>query len=277
MATAYADAGAALPIGARVRRHLSGALLPGLSRRIENSMRMPSMKIGKDTPMPSRVSDDGQRSFRVLSVLCAAMASLAFSSSSCAALFEDSMSMETTPIEFEMAGARYRIPRNYIYSMDNWAGGPQKNVSLRMVIPSLKPFSPETKACMLKTAKPRCRVYDVEMVNSFTVPESGFENLRDMFIKPYPKKGMYGFDLYEIGPESARKEFYRRVIDGRIMIFECFVDEIAREIYRGCRHVSKTNSGAYFYYHFSGNLGLKDAIEVDDGIKSLIDSFSIGS
>lgn len=213
--------------------------------------------------------------FRGLGFLSAVMLSLVFSASSWAALFEDSMSMETTPIEFEMAGARYRIPRNYIYSMDNWAGGPQKNVSLRMVVPDLKPFSSETEACMLRKAEPPCRVYDVEMVNDFTLSEVGFENSRDSFIKPYPRKGMYGFDLYEIGPESAREELYRKVVSGRAMVFSCLVSDIGKKTYRICDHVSKTKSGAYFYYHFSGDRGLVDAVEVDFGIENLIDSFSI--
>ena len=102
------------------------------------------MKVEQGTSMPSKNSRRRQRRLQPHLILCVAMASLVLTSSSWAALFEDSMSMETTPIEFEMAGARYRIPRNYIYSMDNWAGGPQDNVSLRMVIPDLKPFSPET-------------------------------------------------------------------------------------------------------------------------------------
>jgi hypothetical protein len=161
--------------------------------------------------------------------------------------------------------------------MDNWAGGPQKNVSLRLVIPDLEPFSPETEACMLRTAKPPCRVYDVEMVDDFTVSENGFENFEKSFVKPNPKKGMYGFDVYEIGPKDAREEFYKIEVNGRAMIFKCFVDEIDRVVYRGCRHVSKTNSGAFFYYHFSGNRGLRDAVKVDLGIKHLIDSFSIGN
>jgi len=203
------------------------------------------------------------------------MASILFGASSKAALFEDSMSMETTPIEFEMAGARYRIPRNYIYSMDNWAGGPQKNVSLRLVVPDLKPFSSETEACMRRTAKSSCRVYDVEMVNNFTLSEVGFENSKDLFLSHHPKKGVYGFDLYEIGPENARDERYRKVVDGREIVFDCLVSKVERDQYRICDHVAKTVSGAYFYYHFPGDPGLKDAIEVDNSIRDLIDSFSI--
>jgi hypothetical protein len=219
----------------------------------------------------------GQEGFRLFAILCAAMASLILSTSVMAALFEDSMSMETTPIEFEMAGARYRIPRNYIYSMDNWAGGPQKNVSLRMVVPSLKPFSPETEACMLRKARPRCKVYDVEMVPDFTTSEVGFENSKDIFIKPYSKEARYGCDLYEIGPESAREELYRKDVDGGAVVFSCMIGKIERKAYRNCEYVSKTRTGVHFYYRFSGDDDFKDAVEIDVGIRELIDSFYIGS
>lgn len=233
------------------------------------------MNIALANSSPSGTSDNGPSSFRAFLILCVAMAGLTLSSSLRAALFEDSMSMDTNPIEFEMAGARYRIPRNYIYSMDNWAGGPQKNVSLRMLVPDLKPFSPETEACMLGKVKPRCRIYDIEMVNDFTTSEIGFENSKHMFIDQRPKQGMYGFDLYEIGPENARSERYKKMIDGRAVVFKCLVDKDSHnKIHRICDHVSKTNSGAYFYYHFPGNPGLEDAVEVDDRIRNLIDSFS---
>lgn len=218
----------------------------------------------------------GHGCFKFLGVLCVAMVSLVISSPLRAALFEDSMSMETTPIEFEMAAGRYRIPRNYIYSMDNWAGGPQKNVSLRMVVPDLKPFSPETETCMLRTARPPCRVYDIELVNDFTLSEVGFENSRGLFRNKRPKKGVYGFELYEIGPENAREELYRKDIGGRVVVFSCLLSDIEQKTYRICDHVSRTDSGVYFYYHFSGDRGLKDAVEVDLGIQNLIDSFYVG-
>jgi hypothetical protein len=113
-------------------------------------------------------------------------------------------------------------------------------------------------------------------VNDFTLSEVGFENSKYLFRNKNPKKGPYGFDLYEIGPERARDERYRKVIDGRVVVFDCLMSKLGRETYRICDHVSKTRSGAYFYYHFSGDRGLKDAVEVDDGIRRLIDSFSIG-
>jgi len=34
-------------------------------------------------------------------------------------------STDTTPVAFSVGGIRYRIPRDYIITMDNWNGGPQ--------------------------------------------------------------------------------------------------------------------------------------------------------
>lgn len=235
------------------------------------------MRVERAMSMRSQRRCCGHGRFRFIGVFCAILATLAFSASAHSALFEDSMSMDATPIEFEMAGARYRIPRNYIYSMDDWSGGPQKNVSLRMVVPGLKPFSPETKDCMLRTARPPCRVYDVEMVPDFTTSEVGFENSKRHFIESNPKRGMYGFEVYQSGPESARIEYYRKMVDSRAINFKCLIGKIERKTYRICDHVSKTRTGAHFYYHFSGDDGLKDAVEIGVGVRDLIDSFYIGN
>jgi hypothetical protein len=61
-------------------------------------------------------------------------------------------SSETTPADFTIAGVHYRVPRNYIVTMDKWAGGPQEVVTLRVTIPDLKPLDAGTSACLL--AKP---------------------------------------------------------------------------------------------------------------------------
>jgi hypothetical protein len=57
-------------------------------------------------------------------------------------------STDATPVEFSIGNDRYRIPRNYLVTMDNWNGGPQSLVSLHVNIPDLAPFSEKTRACL---------------------------------------------------------------------------------------------------------------------------------
>src|SRR5215469_4758726 len=56
----------------------------------------------------------------------------------------------TAPVDFSVGGVRYRVPRNYLLRMDNWSGGPQDGVTLRVATPSFKPFSKENEACFAK-------------------------------------------------------------------------------------------------------------------------------
>jgi hypothetical protein len=37
-------------------------------------------------------------------------------------------SLDTTPVEFSIAGTIYRAPRNYLITMSDWTGGPQEFV-----------------------------------------------------------------------------------------------------------------------------------------------------
>lgn len=187
-------------------------------------------------------------------------------------VFDNAMSMDTTPIEFDIGGGHYRIPRNYIYQMDHWGGGPQQIVSLRVVYPGFKPFGPETKDCMLR--KKRCRIYELILEDRFPTIEDGFKENDKLFNKPYPQHGPYGFQLFTIGPVIARGESYRKIINGNQIIFECVSDN-PEERYTVCHHVVRTRSGATIFYFFSFD-ELQDAVVVDAGLRDLVDSFSVG-
>ncbi|MBR8140853.1 hypothetical protein KDW55_00535 [Burkholderia sp. AU19243] len=192
-----------------------------------------------------------------------------------AGLLEDEMSMDATPIDIELAGARYRIPRNYLYNMDDWNGGAQKNVSIRVVYPGFKPFGPGTKDCMLKLNGGHCRIYDVYVTENLAVSEIGFNNFKRLFREPYPKNGPYGFQLFEIGPDNSRIEFYRKNIGGMSIVFDCSLDKSYADD-AICHHVARTESGATISYFFVRSEGLGDAVEVDLGLRALIDSFYTG-
>lgn len=214
-------------------------------------------------------------STKLMLVMSFVAAALMFSCAVNAGILDDSTSMDTTPIEIELAGSRYRIPRNYLFQAENWKGGPQELVSIRVVYPGFKPFRPDTKDCMLRLNKARCRVYDVVILNKFPASEEGFDNLQKLFRKPYPKQGPYGYEVFEIGPEEARTEYYRQTSDRGQMIFDCDLNK-KTEIDAICHHVAHASTGAALSYFFMRNGGLSDAAEVDLGLRNLIDSFYIG-
>jgi hypothetical protein len=202
-------------------------------------------------------------------------AALMFTCTTRAAILEDSRSMDTTPIEIELAGARYRIPRNYLFKADNWKGGPQERVSMRVVHPGFRPFGPDTRACILKLSKARCRIYEVAVLDKFPSSEEGFDNVRTSFRKQRPTRGPYGFEVFEVGPDAARSEYYRKIVDGKPIVFRCHVNK-TEESDGVCHHVAHTKTGAALSYFFMKNSELADAVEVDLGLRKLIDSFYIG-
>ncbi|RKP44404.1 hypothetical protein [Trinickia fusca] len=187
-----------------------------------------------------------------------------------AGIFDDAMSADTTPVEFSVGSGHYRMPRNYIFQMTNWRGGPQGTVSLRVVYPGFKPFGPDTQDCMLR--KIRCRIYEIVMVDDFYTSEETFDSRNR-----YPKRGPYGFELFEVGPDDARVEYYRKKFKGEMIFFDCIVNDIRGVRNAICHHVERIGSGSFISYYFTRNEELADASEVNEGLRKFIDSFSAGN
>jgi hypothetical protein len=188
-----------------------------------------------------------------------------------AGIFEDARSMDPTPIDIEMAGAHYRIPRNYLFQMDNWRGGPQELVSLRVFYPGFKPLGPDTKDCN----HARCRIYEVALLDRYTTTEESPINQLMGSNSKVGKAGPYGFRLYEQGPDNGRIEYYRKIVDGKSIMFYCLLNKTSEDD-AVCHHVARTRSGATISYFFMRNKELKDAVEVDLGLRALVDSFYVG-
>jgi hypothetical protein len=191
--------------------------------------------------------------------------------SSYADVLENRISTETRPVEFDIGGGHYAIPRNYLYQMDGWKGGRQDVVSIRLEYPTLRPAEEHNKDCFFQ--KKVCRLYDVVLLSSAMETTEIFSNMTKLFREPYPKHGPYDLELYEVGPESARQQFYRKVIDGRSIVFICdYFDNRGRRD-AVCHNVTRTRSGATFSYYFPFE-DLHDAVGVNKKLKNLVNSFS---
>jgi hypothetical protein len=189
-----------------------------------------------------------------------------------ASILENKISMETRLVEFDIGGGHYAIPRNYLYQMDSWNGGPQEVVSIRLDYPELSPVVDDNKDCFLR--RKVCRLYDLVMLDTAMETTRIFSNMTDLFHKPYPKHGPYGLELYEVGPENARIEFYRKITDGHTVVFICDLFDNRGKRDAICHNVTRTRSGATLSYYFP----IKDlhaAAEVDKKLRDLIDSFSL--
>jgi len=193
-------------------------------------------------------------------------------------------SLDTYPVEFSVGGINHRVPRNYLATMDDWNGGPQGIVTLRVNLPDLKPYSQETFNCF--TAKPLDRPPGCEPF-SFRIygpggpaPASGaeaFEWSRHLFHSQVPIEGPYGLEKYEVGPDNARAEFYRKADDDRAPLYACKIfDNHGRRDGLCNPFGDRVETGAELKFFF--NLShLNDITQIDANLRKLVEGFTIHS
>jgi hypothetical protein len=190
-------------------------------------------------------------------------------------------SLETYSVEFSVGGINYRIPRNYLTTMDNWNGGPQGLVTVTVNLPDLKPLSRDTLACF--TAKPPDRPSGCEPF-SFRINGTGgpsadeaFANMRHLFHSQVPIEGPFGFEKYEIGPENARLEYYRKIENGQTHVYGCQIFDNHGQRDGLCDPNSdRVATGAIIKFFF--NLKhLHDIGEIDTNLRKLVEGFTLKS
>jgi hypothetical protein len=191
-------------------------------------------------------------------------------------------SLDTYPVEFSVGGIHYRVPRNYLTTMEDWSGGPQGLVTLRINLSDLKPYSQDTFNCF--TAKPLDRPPGCEPF-SFRVygpggpsPASGaeaFERSRNLFRSQIPIQGPYGFEMYEVGPDNARAEFYRKTDDDRLPLYACKIFDNHGRRDGLCDPLGdRVETGAELRFFF--NLShLKDITQIDAELRQLVLGFTV--
>lgn len=188
---------------------------------------------------------------------------------------------DTTPIEFSIDNVHYRMPRNYIVSMENWRGGPQGMVSIRINFYDLKPLSPEMTWCYIlprgATERPQgCYIIQVNISPSGSLtPDQAFENSRGLFRSQVPITTPFGLEKYEVGRDSVMSEHYRLRRDGQTFFFHCAVGPAGEEgtCYPAIDTLPNGNGINFF---FPGRL-LEGAVMFDERIRDLIENFEISS
>jgi hypothetical protein len=188
-------------------------------------------------------------------------------------------SLDSTPVEFSIAGIQFRMPRNYLITMDNWNGGPQGLVTVRLSFPDLQPITDTNRKCV--TGPPLWGHSACEYVE-FTINQPGsltaeqaFENSRDIYRNQTPITAPFGFEKYEIGPENARLEDYRKVENGRTLFYTCIIQYVSGERNGLCSTTrDQLPSGAGLFFFFNMN-HLHDIAEIDAKLRNLVESFTI--
>jgi hypothetical protein len=176
-------------------------------------------------------------------------------------------------IELNIGNAKYRIPRNYISRMSDWNGGPQTYVIIRVTYPGLKPFGAEARVCAHQRAS--CRTYEVTLRDKANIRQDGIFGKEGPEHPERGEPGPYGFTLFAEGEENARWNLYRKTVSGSVFVFVCPSSRVGGKIYAVCAREAHASSGATLTYIFGENQ-LRDAIDVDQSLRKLVDGFFVG-
>ena len=131
---------------------------------------------------------------------------------------------DDTPVIFTVGSIRYRIPRSYLVQMDNWNGGKQDLVSIRVDLSDMHPLSLKMPSChVTDTGIAGCRPFEFKIETPGSVStEEGFRNT-EAFVFPHqkPEAGPDGFEKFEIKSQEARTEYYHKVSGGQTLFYIC--------------------------------------------------------
>jgi hypothetical protein len=148
-------------------------------------------------------------------------------------IFQPRPSFDTTPVTVKIVDAVYRIPRNYLTLLE------PAIPTLRLSWPGLQPLTAETQKCfgtIAQSERVGCGSFSFLLRGSRGPGPGGraltnsekFENFRKSSPSATWRPGPFGYDIYSIGPEQARHEYYRRV-DGDIFFSCSFSGEEGRK------------------------------------------------
>jgi hypothetical protein len=188
-------------------------------------------------------------------------------------------STDTAPIELSVNGVHYRIPRNYLTTMENWSGGPQALVTLRVNVPDLKPMTEETHACFTVAPSdrpPGCDPFEFHIEGRGMVSaDEAFANVRHLFHSQKPIEGPFGYAKYEIGPETARGEYYRKSEGGRTLLYWCQIVYIHDKRDGICSPIGdRVSTGSELTFFFDLEQ-LADIDQIDANLRKLVEGFNI--
>jgi hypothetical protein len=195
-------------------------------------------------------------------------------------------SADTTPLYFKSGKVRYKIPRNYIVRMFDWSMRRRDDiVTMRVTYPGFEPYSEKTKDCLTKPPLywPK-GCFPVEFwigvgkgdgdTGRVLTDEDKFNNARNLFHSQTPKPGPAAFEMYETGPDNARTETYRKKHGAQTIFIQCIIFDSNGKRNAICDNTgTPLSTGGFFSYRFYLDQ-MKDAEEIDTGLRKLVISFT---
>jgi hypothetical protein len=192
------------------------------------------------------------------------------------AIFTPRPSFETSPVTVSVVDVVYQIPRNYLTHLE------PAIPTLKVTWPGLKPLTEETQKCfgsILQGEEAGCTSIELRILGSRGPGPRGraltngemFQNFIKLNPSVRPRRGPLDFEIYDVGPEEARIETYRRV-DGDIY-FHCLISgEADRKRGGVCNDGFRLDDLKHIQFFFPLPL-IADVPEIEAGIRRLVASF----
>ena len=188
-------------------------------------------------------------------------------------IFGEKPAKNTDLVTTKVVSSIYGIPRNYFVNFIGFG-------TLKVTYPGFKPLTDETENCFLprhQAEKFGCTALELRLGGGrgpdglpFTNTKAFSNYTTNMNIKP--RSGPFGYDIYDVGPEEARIETYRKE-EGDIF-FHCHI-----YYYKGIRDglcddaflINDENSVKFFFsLSLIGNIP-----DIETGVRSLMSNFSV--
>jgi TPR repeat protein len=192
-------------------------------------------------------------------------------------VLRDQPAVDATPVEFTFLGVRYRVPRNYIVHMP----GPMTPPTFRVTFPGFEPLTEKTRQCLTQPRAywpPGCIQIDfwLEGADSPAHTDDELFNIEQKGLQAKAKaqkQGPDGFELYEQGPTDQLLQTYLKRTSTHTLLITCIC--LHGKQHAVCsNHRSPLPNGNSLSYWIDLNQ-LENAEKIDDGIRALIDSFTL--
>lgn len=187
-------------------------------------------------------------------------------------------STDTTPIEVSVGGIHYRIPRNYLVTMEDWSGKEQGLITLRVNLTDMSPVTEATIACFRARPTERplgCEPFDFRITSGGPAAEQILERSRDRFHDQNPTEMPFGLEKYQIGSGANVTEYYVGRLNDRLALYWCTVHESDGKHYGTCRpEGDKIYTGAAIDFFLNPNK-ISEIAAIDDKIRALVKAFTV--
>ena len=188
-----------------------------------------------------------------------------------------STSLSDVPVRLIIGDGTFLIPKNFIWSRDNWRGGKTDGVNLHALLPGLEPYTASNRA---EFEKPGWNRKITLVIGEHSTPRRPATLSRELVFERRMKgvrfrevdgpNGLRRLVIEGKPPAVPREHFISRSRNGDFYFVSCWPDETRRS--PSCTTTLQYSKHVYVQYRFSKSR-LNDWQVIDAGILTLVKRF----